>query len=175
MINADILMLALLLSGAHCYAFDRVYPELFTNVAYGHEMYSGYLDAGFNKSFFYQFYYSQGNPTKDPVLLWLNGGPGCSSLLGAFTENGPFEFYENTSDLKLNPNSWNRYANVLYLESPGGVGFSQGPVNSSDASVAQDNLVALMSFFQKFPKFQAHDFYISGESYAGIYVPRLAL
>lgn len=120
------------------------------------------LYAGPNKSFHYMFFESQNKPKFDPLLLWLNGGPGCSSMLGAWTENGPFSFKENSTELYLNPYSWNRNASVLYIESPGGVGYSTGPVNSSDASVAEDNLEALLSFFIKFPEMMLKDFYIAG-------------
>lgn len=138
-------------------------------------MYAGQLWAGASKSFFYTLFLSQHKPAADPLLLWLNGGPGCSSLLGAWTENGPFRFRENSTELELNPFAWNRNASVLYLESPGGVGFSTGPVGSSDQSVSEDNLQALLSFFLKFPELQLRDLYLSGESYAGVYVPWLAL
>lgn len=75
----------------------------------------------------YFFFPSQGSPT-DPVLLWLNGGPGCSSLLGATGENGPFVFLDNSTTLVLNEFAWNMHANLLYLESPPGVGFSETSV-----------------------------------------------
>jgi len=60
------------------------------------------------------------------VLLWLNGGPGCSSLLGSLGENGPFMFRDGETELEPNMYSWNKFANVLYVESPPGVGFSLG-------------------------------------------------
>jgi len=56
--------------------------------------------------------------------LWLNGGPGCSSMLGAVYEHGPFVFPDGSADFEWNNNAWNQHANVLYLESPAGVGFS---------------------------------------------------
>jgi carboxypeptidase C (cathepsin A) len=65
----------------------------------------------------------------------------------------------------------------LYLESPGGVGFSKANkdyLNSSDTSVAQDNYQALLRFFDKFPNLRDNDLYLTGESYAGVYIPRLA-
>jgi serine carboxypeptidase-like clade 2 len=64
----------------------------------------------------------------------------------------------------------------LYIESPGGVGFSHGlrNNNNTDETVARDNLQALIQFFRKFPAYKKNDFYISGESYAGVYVPTLA-
>ena len=117
---------------------------------------------------------SQHDPDNDPVLLWLNGGPGCSSLIGFSYENGPFRFNTNSTTISISNHSWNRQANLLYIESPGSVGFSLGPVPSTDHTVQQDNLQALITFFAMFPVFRNNPFYISGESYAGIYVPYLA-
>jgi carboxypeptidase C (cathepsin A) len=109
-------------------------------------------------------------------LLWLNGGPGCSSLIGMSYENGPFKFKPNSTEMIANPHSWNRKANLLYIESPAGVGFSVGPTaNVSDETVQEQNLQAMVTFFAKFPSLRSNEFYISGESYAGIYVPYLAL
>ena len=67
---------------------------------------------------------SQGNPETDPVILWLNGGPGCSSLLGLTTEIGPFVMDMDDTEFKQNVYAWNKNANIIFLESPTGVGFS---------------------------------------------------
>jgi len=77
-----------------------------------------------------------------------------------------------------NQYSWNREANMLYIESPAGVGFSycEGVKECNhwdDDIVAADNLAAVLAFFDKFPEFKANELYISGESYAGMYVPYL--
>jgi len=73
--------------------------------------------------------------------------------------------------------SWNTAANVLYIESPAGVGYSycgnKADCTFNDDTSAQDNLTAVLAWYQKFPEFKANDLYISGESYAGIYVPYL--
>ena len=91
---------------------------------------------------------SSNNPATDPITLWLNGGPGCSSLDGFFYENGPFSFTGNTGsdglpELVVNPNSWNTVSNMLYLESPSGVGFSYSnnpnDYNTNDNMTASDN------------------------------------
>ena len=90
-------------------------------------------------------------------------------------ENGPFLFEPNTSKLHLNPYSWNNKANLLYVESPGGVGFSKGSRKIyDDGNTAGDNLAALLAFFNKFPNLRDNEFYLTGESYSGIYVPYLA-
>jgi carboxypeptidase C (cathepsin A) len=79
------------------------------------------------KNIRYAFFPSLSDKTKDPVLLWLTGGPGCSSLLATFHENGPFTFEPGTKKLSVNPQTWNKRASLLYLELPAGVGYSEGP------------------------------------------------
>ncbi|CAH9080428.1 unnamed protein product [Cuscuta epithymum] len=74
---------------------------------------------------------SRGNPEEKPLLLWLNGGPGCSSVAyGAAEEIGPFHINADGKSLYLNPYSWNNLANLLFLESPAGVGFSYSNTTS---------------------------------------------
>ncbi|XP_006641521.2 lysosomal protective protein-like [Lepisosteus oculatus] len=137
--------------------------------------YSGYLQAGSGNYFHYWFVESQNNPSTDPLILWLNGGPGCSSMDGMLSENGPFHLNDDGT-VYMNPYSWNKLANVLYLESPAGVGFSYSTsqnYQTSDPQVAADNYQALLDFFSKFPSFAGNDFYVFGESYGGIYAPTL--
>ncbi|XP_038610531.1 lysosomal protective protein-like isoform X1 [Tachyglossus aculeatus] len=138
---------------------------------------SGYLQAGSGKYFHYWFVESQGNPATDPLVLWLNGGPGCSSMEGILEENGPYRIHSD-SFLYENPYSWNKVANILYLESPAGVGYSYSLSRNyqiNDQQVAADNYQALQCFFAKFPSFASNDFYVFGESYAGVYIPSLSL
>lgn len=142
------------------------------------KQWSGYLQARPGKFLHYWFVTSQSNPAKDPVVLWLNGGPGCSSLDGFLSEHGPFHVNEDGQTLYENPFSWNKIANILYLESPAGVGYSYSDDKNyatDDDQVAADNYQALQSFFAKFPNFTQNDFFITGESYGGIYVPTLSL
>ncbi|CAN1175097.1 Serine carboxypeptidase-like 45 [Linum perenne] len=98
--------------------------------------FSGYVTVDYKKetSLFYYFVEAETDPASKPLVLWLNGGPGCSSLgVGAFSENGPFR--PNGKNLVKNSYSWNREANMLYLETPVGVGFSYSNDNSSYVSV----------------------------------------
>ncbi|KAG5448137.1 Lysosomal protective protein [Clonorchis sinensis] len=140
--------------------------------------YSGYLSGTTeNTQHHYWLVEAEEFPEKKPLILWLNGGPGCSSLLGLMTENGPF-LVQRDGLLDYNPYSWNRFANVLYLESPGGVGFSyvkDGNLTTDDDMTSLTNYHAMLSFMEKFPKYKGRDFYITGESYAGVYVPLLAV
>lgn len=124
------------------------------------KQYSGYLEADESsprrKFFHYWLVESQSNPDKDPLVLWLNGGPGCSSMQGVLTESGPYRLHENGSVLK-NPYSLNRKLNVLYLEGPAGVGFSYDANDKRDITVSDDMMAwqylrSLRSFFKKFPK-----------------------
>lgn len=140
--------------------------------------YSGYVDlTGTSKKIHYLLTESQNDPSTDPLIVWFNGGPGCSSLIGFATENGPWTFSSET-DPVTNNYSWNNEANILYIEQPAGVGFSycnsQADCASSDDGSADDNLLVLLGWFDKFPEYANHDLWLSGESYAGIYVPLLA-
>ncbi|XP_072917635.1 lysosomal protective protein isoform X1 [Hemitrygon akajei] len=139
--------------------------------------YSGYLNTSENKYLHYWFVESQGRPEHDPVVLWLNGGPGCSSLDGLLNEHGPFLIQPDGKTLLYNPYSWNKIANMIYLESPAGVGFSYNEnqqYHTNDSEVSFNNYLALKEFFRLFPEYKKNEFFITGESYGGFYVPTLA-
>uniref|UniRef100_A0A7N8YLG4 Carboxypeptidase n=1 Tax=Mastacembelus armatus TaxID=205130 RepID=A0A7N8YLG4_9TELE len=139
--------------------------------------YSGYLSVADGKHLHYWFVESQNKPSSDPVVLWLNGGPGCSSLDGLLTEHGPFLIQDDGVTLQYNPYSWNKIANMLYLESPVGVGFSYSDDQkyvTNDTEVSMNNYLALKEFFQLFPEFSQNELFLTGESYGGIYIPTLA-
>ncbi|THF98221.1 hypothetical protein TEA_011952 [Camellia sinensis var. sinensis] len=114
------------------------------------------------------------------LLLDMNTGPGCSSLAyGAMQELGPFRVHSDGKTLYTNRFAWNKAANVLFLESPAGVGFSYSNttsdyVSGGDKRTASDNYVFLLNWLERFPEYKTRDFYIAGESYAGHYVPQLA-
>merc|ERR1712166_458632 len=139
--------------------------------------YSGFLPVG-SKQLHYYFVESERDPATDPVVLWLNGGPGCSSLDGLFYEQGPLLVTPDGSTLVRNNNSWATIASMLYLEAPCGVGFSysadKADYSNDDNGTAVDNLAALVAFFDRFPSFKPNEFFVSGESYAGVYVPTLS-
>ncbi|XP_023888952.1 serine carboxypeptidase-like 45 isoform X1 [Quercus suber] len=144
------------------------------------QQYGGYItiDERQHRALFYYFAEAETEPASKPLVLWLNGGPGCSSIgAGAFCEHGPFR--PSGDILVKNYYSWNKEANMLYLESPAGVGFSFSANKSfydsvNDELAAQDNLEFLQRWFTKFPEYKGRDLFITGESYAGHYVPQLA-
>ncbi|XP_026402197.1 serine carboxypeptidase II-2-like isoform X2 [Papaver somniferum] len=161
---------------------DRVnhLPGQDFNVDFQH--YSGYVtvneDAG--RNLFYWFIEATKDPSSKPLILWINGGPGCSSIgYGEAMEIGPFHVEEDAKTLYLNPHSWNQMANLLFIDTPVGTGYSyskdsEDVINNGDARTANDNLVFLQKWLERFPQFKGSDFYIIGESYAGHYVPQLA-
>ncbi|RHZ31322.1 hypothetical protein DYB37_013521 [Aphanomyces astaci] len=139
------------------------------------DQYAGHIPLPSNgQKMFYWLVESESKPSTDPLVLWLNGGPGCSSLTGFFAELGPFVVQSDLS-VKRNPYAWNRKANVVFLESPAGVGFSQ----SVNDTVYNDDFTAdrayefLEEFLALYPRYKNRDFYITGESYAGVYIPYL--
>ncbi|EFR00594.1 carboxypeptidase Y [Nannizzia gypsea CBS 118893] len=141
----------------------------------GVKQYSGYLDDNdADKHLFYWFFESRNDPKNDPVVLWLNGGPGCSSLTGLFLELGPATIDKNLKVVH-NPYSWNSNASVIFLDQPVNVGFSYSGSSVSDTVAAGKDVYALLTlFFKQFPEYATQDFHISGESYAGHYIPVFA-
>ncbi|KAL5211792.1 hypothetical protein ABZP36_022639 [Zizania latifolia] len=144
--------------------------------------YAGYVTVNetHGRALFYWFFEATAAAAKKPLVLWLNGGPGCSSIgYGEAEELGPFLVQKGKPELKWNPYSWNREANLMFLESPVGVGFSYTNTSSDlqhlgDKITADDAYIFLLNWFKRFPQYKSHDFYIAGESYAGHYVPQLS-
>ncbi|CAK1362018.1 unnamed protein product [Cercospora beticola] len=139
------------------------------------KQYSGYLDnEEDDKHLFYWFFESRNDPKNDPVVLWLNGGPGCSSLTGLFMELGP-SFIGKDRKPSYNPSSWNANASVIFLDQPVNVGYSySGSAVSSTVAAGKDVYALLTLFFKQFPEYAKQPFHISGESYAGHYIPVFA-
>ncbi|KAL6011747.1 Serine carboxypeptidase-like 45 [Asimina triloba] len=130
-----------------CYRGDRI-AGLPGQPQVSFQQFSGYIavDERKQRALFYYFAEAETEPATKPLVLWLNGGPGCSSVgVGAFSENGPFR--PSGEILERNEYSWNK---------------------------ARDNLVFLQRWFFKFPQYRGRDLILTGESYAGHYVPQLA-
>ncbi|KKK25347.1 hypothetical protein P175DRAFT_0505062 [Aspergillus ochraceoroseus IBT 24754] len=113
----------------------------------------------------------------DNFIIWFNGGPGCSSLIGLTTGNGPISFDGNSTRLIANPYSWSQFGHVLYVDQPVGTGYStasQPYAATTNDRVTSDFYAWLQSFFAHFPHLRAKQLHLMGESYAGIYVPYFA-
>lgn len=143
----------------------------------GFKMFSGYVpvDNAGKRQIFYWFVEAEKDSANAPVVLWTNGGPGCSGLGGFMTEQGPFRPRVD-GNLDTNPYAWNQVANMLFIEQPAGVGFSTAPSDTvyGDAQAATDNYFFIKGFFKQFPQFNKNAFYASSESYGGHYMPQLA-
>ena len=119
--------------------------------------------------------------SRDSLVVWLNGGPGCSSMVGMMWEHGPFSLAEGAGGrfrLVRNPFAWNQAAHVLYVEQPLRTGFSTAAAEShrvrSEAEVARDFRSFLLTFLGVFPHLAGLPLFITGESYAGTYIPWIA-
>lgn len=129
-----------------------------------------------SKNYFYWFFESRGAPSTDPLIIWLTGGPGCSSMLALLVENGPCSVRDDLT-LERNPFSWNERANIMWIDQPVGVGFSYGDKSEYDTDekqVGDDMYQFLQAFFQAHPEYTQQPFYVFGESYGGHYVPAIA-
>lgn len=164
-----------------------------TNLAYGNthfhdtdgvlsdimkdEWKTGFVSVDDNEDdIFYWMFKARQNPELAPLVLWLSGGPGCSSEVALLYENGPMRFNHAEGELEENPYSWNNYTNLLYVDQPIGTGYSHGGDNDdhNEQQVAQHMAHFLRGFLQDNPEFVGRDFYITGESYAGYFVPSIS-
>lgn len=140
-------------------------------------------DAGYIKlpnkkddHYFYWFFESRSNPQSDPLVLWLTGGPGCSSLGALLGENGPCFVLPNLT-AAVNPYSWTNEANVIWLDQPTDVGYSYGldeDLDRNEDDVQENIYWFLQGFLDTHPEFVGRPLYLTGESYAGHYVPAAA-
>ena len=125
------------------------------------------------------FFEARNKPREAPLALYLNGGPGCSSEIGIFQENGPCHFIGNNTEPVLNPYSWNEYANMIYIDQPFGTGFSEGITEgiegiNTTVAAAPHVWTFMQAFLDNFPEYASRDFGLFTESYGGHYGPEFA-
>ncbi|KAG8963023.1 hypothetical protein FRC03_003519 [Tulasnella sp. 419] len=138
-------------------------------------VYTGYIDFQARHLFFY-FFESRKDPEHDPLMMWINGGPGASSSLGLFRQLGPCSVNENL-ETEWNPYSWNSNSSIFFLDQPVGVGFSYAdyglPVTTTE-DAAVDVYAFISIFLDTFSSFRERPLHLAGESYAGRYLPVFA-
>ncbi|CAK9101452.1 unnamed protein product [Durusdinium trenchii] len=161
-------------------------------------MFSGYVNVTQEDFLFYWFIQAKSDaPADAPVILWSNGGPGCTSMEGAVTEIGPLllkgvktghstwcspegRMYALASvgrrRLSSNPFAWNQRAHVLLVDQPRYVGYSTGagPFVLSSKDAAKDIVQFLRGWRRLFPELAASRFVLASESYGGHFIPAFA-
>ncbi|MED6207322.1 hypothetical protein PIB30_034644 [Stylosanthes scabra] len=144
-----------------------------------HPTKTGYLPVSTTSSsaMFYYFYEAQNSTlplSQTPLLIWLQGGPGTSSMLGNLYEVGPWTFSEKSFTFRPNSGAWNRLFGLLFLDNPIGTGFSvaasQNEIPTDQNGVAKHLFAAITTFLKLHPEFKHRPIYISGESYGGKYI-----
>ncbi|PPR04910.1 hypothetical protein CVT24_007154 [Panaeolus cyanescens] len=132
-------------------------------------------DKNEKRKLFFWFFPPGPTGSADDLIFWTNGGPGCSSLEGFLQENGPFSWAPGTAHPTINQFSWTNLSSVLWVEQPVGTGFSQGTPNIKNEDDLAAQLVGFMQqFLEVFPEMKMKNLYLTGESYAGTYIPYIA-
>ncbi|KTW29863.1 hypothetical protein T552_01067 [Pneumocystis carinii B80] len=162
------------------YAAPEYYVESMPGLAENNnlKLYSGHIEVNKDNgnSLFFLLAENKYIVDKQRTVIWLNGGPGCSSMDGAFLENGPFKMTKE-GVLMENQGGWNEFCNVIFVDQPAGTGFSYSLPENYPHGLTQtvsDFLVFLDSFFKIFPQYKNDELYITGESFSGQYVPYIA-
>ncbi|EEF40312.1 serine carboxypeptidase-like 17 [Ricinus communis] len=144
---------------------------------------TGYIGVGKNREvqLFYYFVESQDDPEKDPLMLWINGGPGCSGLAAFFFENGPLaidtdNYIGGVPTLFLNSNTWTKNLNIIFLDAPVTTGFSYSTTGAvadllNDDEFAANSYEFIQQWLLEHPSFLENPLYMAGEGYSGKPIP----
>ncbi|KZO96588.1 serine carboxypeptidase [Calocera viscosa TUFC12733] len=139
---------------------------------------TGYIDINEGtKHLFFYFFESRRSPSCDPLLMWVDGGPGCSGALGLFMELGPCGVDEHGTGTLPRKDSWNEQANVIFLDQPVGAGYSYaegGEGVDTTEEAARDVAAFVGMFMETFEEYSGREFHMAGKSYAGRYLPVFA-
>lgn len=150
-------------------------PEVDFNIG---ESYAGLMpltkNPGETNQMYFWFFPSENKAAADEILIWFNGGPGCSSLEGVLQENGPFIWQYGTLKPVANPWTWNNLTNVVYVDQPIGTGFSQGKVTATSEETSAAQFLQFWTQFVDTFALKGRKVFLTGESYAGNYVPYIA-
>ncbi|KAH9028743.1 Alpha/Beta hydrolase protein [Lactarius pseudohatsudake] len=130
---------------------------------------------GLKKQLFFWYFPPTAKGNENDLIFWTNGGPGCSSLAGFLQENGPISWQYGQAKPTPNPLSWTNLGHMLWVEQPVGTGFSQGVPNiHNEIELAAQLVGFFQQFLNIFSELKGKNFYLTGESYAGLYLPYLA-
>lgn len=139
---------------------------------------SAATSCGTNRLFYWFVEADVGSSSDEtPLLIWLNGGPGASSLMGLLTENLGPQKISHDSKLVDNVNHITKKYHVMAVDNPVGSGFSitsTGAYVKNEEEMRAQFVYALRGFYKKHPQYARNPLWITGESYAGKYVPNIA-
>ncbi|CAF2119932.1 unnamed protein product [Brassica napus] len=177
-----LLLLIILSSHANCGSIVKFLPGFEGPLPF--QLETGYIGVGDEEQvqLFYYFIKSEKNPKEDPLLIWLTGGPGCSSITGLLFENGPVTFkvedYNGgTPTLLSTTYSWTKVANIIFLDQPVGSGFSYATTQFLDTPSDSGEAKRIHEFIRKWlsehKEFISNPFYVSGDSYSGKIIPAM--
>ncbi|KAL5508176.1 KEX1 [Sanghuangporus vaninii] len=163
--------------------YVRSLPDLHQDDAHPLHIYSGHLPSDpeaahlpsttVSAHLFFVLIKARRTADKERILFWFNGGPGCSSFDGLMMETGPFR-PDGNGGLKTIEGGWEEYTNMVYVDQPAGTGYSYTSTDRyvHELSDAADQVIEfLRNFYDVFPEYETMDTFISGESYAGQYLP----
>ncbi|KAL7623315.1 Cell death protease [Parahypoxylon ruwenzoriense] len=142
------------------------------------KMHAGHIEITpeHNGNLFFWHFQNQHIANRQRTVIWLNGGPGCSSEDGALMEIGPYRLKDENT-LEYNNGSWNEFANLLFVDNPVGTGYSYADTNSyvhELDEMASQFIMFLEKWYKLFPEYEHDDIYIAGESFAGQHIPYIA-
>lgn len=149
-------------------------PEVSFDVG---ESYAGLLPIGgpTDTNQLYFWFFPSTNPAAEKeILIWLTGGPGCSSIGELMQENGPFLWTPGVFKPIENKWSWTKLTNVVWVDQPVGTGFSVGtPTATDENDIARQFMGFWKNFVDTF-SMQGYKVYVTGSSYSGMYSPYVA-
>jgi len=162
------IFLTLLLSAAFC--------QIFEEESYSH----GFIELGEQRGhgrIYYILFKARDENPKAPLIMYLEGGPGQSSMHGLFYQNGPYRL-RNNQKLEKNEFSYNNFADVLYVDQPLGTGFSNcsnmSAIPHNEKEILRDLIVFLQSFLVKNQEYQTRPFFLVAQGYGSHFALPLA-
>merc|ERR1712212_286457 len=147
------------------------------------ESYAGYLtvNSSAKQNLLFWFFPAQEKPDTAPLVLWLEGGPGQSSIIvGVFIEHGPVQVILSPKlglkpgQLAPRPHTWTKEQNVIYVDNPAQAGFSFGSLSETREEVTENLMELMTQWYKLFPMYKENKLFLAGSDYGGKWSVSLA-